>query len=99
MGLRVPSAEAARWFLNAFHEEEALEERVANQEFIPEETVLLQRVAAVNRELIRKALGQEAPWKATIDLDSTLIESHKREASMTSEAVNQILFWGLTFPG
>src|SRR5512139_824695 len=26
LGLRVPSAEAARWFLNAFHEEEALEE-------------------------------------------------------------------------
>jgi hypothetical protein len=37
----------------------------------------------LNRELIRKAVGQEAPWKATIDLDSTLIESHKREAYMT----------------
>ena len=83
LGLCVPSAEAARWFLNAFHEEEALEERVAHQGFIPEETVLLQGVAAVNRELIRKAVGQEAPWKATIDLDSTLIESHKREAYMT----------------
>jgi hypothetical protein len=82
-GLCVPSAEAARWFLNAFHEEEALEERVANKGFIPEETVLLQGVAVVNRELIRKAVGQEAPWKATIDLDSTLIESHKREAYMT----------------
>jgi hypothetical protein len=83
LGLCVPSAEAARWFLNAFHEEEALEERVANKGFIPEETVLLQGVAALNRELIRKAVGQEAPWKATIDLDSTLIESHKREAYMT----------------
>jgi hypothetical protein len=28
-------------------------------------------------------VGQEVPWKATIDLDSTLIESHKREAYMT----------------
>jgi len=83
LGLCVPSAEAARWFLNAFHEEQALEERVANKGFIPEETVLLQGVAAVNRELIRKAVGQETPWKATIDLDSTLIESHKREAYMT----------------
>jgi len=69
--------------LNAFHEEEALEERVAHQGFIPEETVLLRGVAAVNRELIRKAVGQEAPWKATIDLDSTLIETHKREAYTT----------------
>jgi len=83
LGLRVPSAEAARWFLNAFHEEEALEERVANKGFIPEETVLLQGVAAVNRDLIQKAVVQEATWKATIDLDSTLIESHKREAYMT----------------
>jgi len=83
LGLCVPSAEAARWFLNAFHEEEALEKRGAHQGFIPEETVLLQGVAAVNRGLIRKAVNQEAPWKATIDLDSTLIESHKREAYMT----------------
>jgi hypothetical protein len=83
LGLNVPSPEAARWFLNAFHEEEALEERVAHQGFIPEETALLQGVARVNRELVRKAVGQEAPWKATIDLDSTLIESHKREAYMT----------------
>jgi hypothetical protein len=37
----------------------------------------------VNQDLIRKVVGQEAPWKATIDLDSTLIESHKREAYMT----------------
>ena len=83
LGLNVPSPEAARWFLNAFHEEEALEERVASKGFIPEETVLLQGLAQVNQELIRKVVGQEAPWKATIDLDSTLIESHKREAYMT----------------
>jgi len=83
LGLRVPSPEAARWFLNAFHEEEALEERVVSKGFIPEETTLLQGLAQVNRDLIRKVVIQEAPWKATIDLDSTLIESHKREAYMT----------------
>ncbi len=83
LGLRIPSSEAARWFLNAFHEEEALEGRVAHKGFIPEETAWLQGLAAVNRDLIRKAVVQEAPWKATIDLDSTLIESHKREAYMT----------------
>jgi len=83
LGLRIPSSEAARWFLNAFHEEEALEGRVAHRGFIPEETAWLQGLAAVNRDLIGKAVVQEAPWKATIDLDSTLIESHKREAYMT----------------
>jgi hypothetical protein len=83
LGLNVPSPEAARWFLNAFHEEEALEGRVASKGFIPEETTWLQGLAQVNQDLIRKVVGQEAPWKATIDLDSTLIESHKREAYMT----------------
>jgi D-proline reductase (dithiol) PrdB len=37
LGLKVPSPEAGRFFLNAFHEEEALEGRVAHQTFIPEE--------------------------------------------------------------
>lgn len=41
LGLRIPSAEAARWFLNAFHEEESLEGRLAHKGFIPEETALL----------------------------------------------------------
>ena len=83
LGLRVPSPEAGRWFLNAFHQEEALEGRLEHKGFIPEETALLQGLGAVNEDLIRKAVRVEAPWKATIDLDSTLIESHKREAYMT----------------
>ena len=73
LGLRIPSSEAARWFLNAFHEEEALEGRVAHKGFIPEETAWLQGLAAVNRDLIRKAVVQEVPWKATIDLGSLLL--------------------------
>jgi Transposase DDE domain group 1 len=83
LGLRIPSAEAARWFLNAFHEEEGLEGRLEHKGFIPDETALLQGLAGVNRDLVGKAVRQEAPWRATIDLDSTLIESHKREAYMT----------------
>ena len=42
LGLRVPSAEAARWFLNAFHEEERLEGRRPHEAFIPEETAGLE---------------------------------------------------------
>src|SRR5512135_2573654 len=38
LGLRVCSPEAARVFLNAFHQEEGLEGRVPHQAFIPEET-------------------------------------------------------------
>ncbi|MBI5969360.1 MAG: hypothetical protein HY882_16065 [Deltaproteobacteria bacterium] len=47
LGLKVPSPEAARFFLNAFHEEEALEGRVSHQAFIPEETDLLRGLAVV----------------------------------------------------
>lgn len=78
--LRVPSPEAIRWFLNAYHEEEALRGRVPHEAFISEETELLRGLETVNRDLIGKATSQEAPWKATIDLDATVIESQKQEA-------------------
>lgn len=83
LGLKVPSPEAARFFLNAFHEEEALEGRVPHQAFIPEETELLEGLAEVNRNLMGKAARQEAPWKATMDMDALVIESDKREAQYT----------------
>lgn len=83
LGLRVPSPEAARYFLNAFHEEELLEGRLPHQAFIPEETEGLEGLAAVGRDLIQKATLKEQPWKATIDLDATIIESHKQQAYWT----------------
>jgi len=83
LGLRVPSAEAVRWFLNAFHEEQLLEGRRPHEAFIPEETGLLEGLKSVQRDLIRKASREEQPWKATIDLDATVIESQKREAYFT----------------
>ena len=52
LGLKVPSLEAARFFLNAFQQEEALEGRVAHQAVIPEETELLEGLADVNRDLM-----------------------------------------------
>ena len=83
LGLKVPSPEAARFFLNAFHEPEALPGRGPHQALIPEETDLLQGLGAVNRDLIHKATAPEQPWKATIDLDATVMESDKREAYYT----------------
>jgi hypothetical protein len=83
LGLRVPSAEAARWFLNSFHEEDFLQSRLPHQAFIPEETEWLSGLKGVERDLIRKATREEQPWKATIDLDATVIESQKREAYFT----------------
>ncbi|HSB07525.1 MAG TPA: IS1380 family transposase [Thermodesulfobacteriota bacterium] len=83
LGLRVPSPEAARFFLNAFHEEELLGDRLPHQAFIPEETMLLQGLRQVSRDLAWKAVSGDAPWKATIDLDASVIESQKREAYET----------------
>src|SRR5512136_122918 len=83
LGLRVPSAEAARWFLNAFHEETFLEGRRPHEAFIPEETEGLQGLQSVQKDLIRKATREEQPWKATIDLDATVVESQKQEAYFT----------------
>jgi len=83
LGLRVPSPEAVRYFLNAFHQQDLLEGRLPHQAFIPEETALLEGLGAVQKELIRKATREEPPWKATIDLDATVIESHKQQAYET----------------
>jgi hypothetical protein len=83
LGLRVPSAESVRWFLNVFHEDEPLQGRLPHEALIPEETGWLKGLRAVLKELIRKAVRERSPSTATIDLDATVIESHKREAYWT----------------
>jgi hypothetical protein len=83
LGLKVPSPEAARFFLNAFHEEEALQGRIPHEAFIPEETELLGGLAQVHRDLVGKATIREQPWQATLDVDALVIESDKREAFYT----------------
>lgn len=83
LGLRVPSAESVRWFLNAFHEDEPLQGRLPHEALIPEETALLKGLRAVLQELVGKAVRERKPSMATIDLDATVIESHKREAYWT----------------
>jgi hypothetical protein len=83
LGLQVPSPEAARFFLNAFHEDEPLEGRVEHEAFIPQETQALRDLLPLNWGVIQKATGKEQPWRATLDLDATVIESDKREACYT----------------
>ncbi len=83
LGLRVPSAESGRWFLNGFHEEEGVERRCPHEAWIPEETRWLKRLGAVLKDTIAKALRGKRSPRATIDLDATVIESHKREALWT----------------
>ena len=83
LGLKVPSPESARFFVNAFHEEEKLQGRISHEAFIPGETEALQRLEKVHQDLIRRATLRTAPWQATIDIDALVIESDKREAFYT----------------
>ncbi len=91
IGHEFPSPEAARKFLYAFHEEEKVAEAqqqlgLGEVAYIPGEGAALQGLAAVNRDLIA-VLGQRCPEQkiATVDQDSTIIESRKREALPTYE--------------
>ncbi len=91
IGHELPSPEAARNFLNAFHEEKKIQEaqqrRLPNQTaYIPEENSALEGLGKVNQELIgrfgERCLDQKI---ATVDQDATIIESQKREALYTYE--------------
>lgn len=91
LGHAIPSAEAARKFLYAFHDAAKIEqaqqqlalERVA---YIPGESDALQALAAVNRDVVQELGRRCAAEKiATVDLDATIIESWKREAKPTYE--------------
>jgi hypothetical protein len=90
-GYEMPSSEAARKFLYQFHDPEKLElaQRglpLGQVSYIPEESPPLQGLGQVNVEVVQE-LGRRCGDQkiATIDLDSTVIESWKREAKPTYE--------------
>jgi len=89
LGYELPSPEAARKFLYQFHDESKIEQAqrelpLGQVSYIPEESALLRGLAQVHRELVQ-AIGQRAADQkiATVDLDTTVIESWKREAQAT----------------
>ena len=91
VGHEMPTPKVARTFLYAFHDEERIE--AAQQElsvgqvsYIPTESAPLRALAQVNQDLVQ-AVGQRCADQkiATVDLDSTVIESWKREAKLTYE--------------
>lgn len=90
LGYEVPSPEAARKSLNRFHDEaliEAAREKASTAEqasLLPEENTALQGLGQVNREVIAILGARCAEQKiATVDLDSTIIESWKRQPQRT----------------
>src|SRR5215510_15068079 len=90
LGHEIPSPEAARKFLYEFHDEgkvqESREQMKLSEDLsaIPEESAALRGLAESNREFIAEFGRRCSDQKiATVDLDATIIESHKREAQMT----------------
>lgn len=89
LGHELPSPEAARKFLYQFHDEAKVEraqkELPAGQvSYIAEESAPLRALAQVNQEMVQEVGRRCADQKiATVDLDSTIIESWKREAQPT----------------
>ena len=93
VGHELPSPEAARAFLNQFHDDAKIEEAKAQLPlgkvaYIPGENEALAGLGRVNRDLIAE-LGRRSPDQkfATVDMDATIIESHKKDALMTYEGV------------
>ena len=90
LGYEPPSAEAAGKFLRQFHDEATIAKARQQQlelhraSVIPGESKPLRGLAAVNRDVVGE-VGRRCPDQkiATVDLDATVIESHKREAQPT----------------
>jgi hypothetical protein len=89
LGHSIPSCSAARKFLYEFHDEAKLEQAqkelpVGQVSYIADESAPLRALAQVNQEIVQET-GRRCPDQkiATVDLDSTIIESYKREARAT----------------
>jgi hypothetical protein len=77
----LPSPDALHDFLGAFHDEVQFAGRpAAGVAWIPDETAALGALAAVNTALVQRAVSPTPGRPATMDLDATIIESHKRDA-------------------
>jgi hypothetical protein len=91
VGHELPSPEAARQFLYAFHAEEKIAEAQQRRlpgaiAYIPEETERLAGLGRVNRDLVQ-GCGARCPQQriATVDQDATIIASRKQQALVTYE--------------
>lgn len=76
----VPSPNAMLSWLERFHSAEEEARRVAGKAFIPAPTAALQGLWRVTQALVGYVQKLRPVRTATLDMDATLIESHKRQA-------------------
>jgi len=85
LGAPFPSPDALLDFLGQFHDEALVAARPEGKKaYVPEESEGLKGLAAINRALVAHGASAEATT-ATIDADGTIIEAHKREATIAYE--------------
>ena len=78
---RVPSPSALRRFLTMFHDEDQERKRQIGKAFIPAPNTMLRRLQTINTEFVSFAHSrQPGITTATLDMDATLVESHKNES-------------------
>jgi len=85
LGAPLPSPDALLDFIRTFHDPQCFQERPPEKKaWVPPESEGLQALDAVNRELIARG-AERSVTQATIDHDGTIIEAHKREATVAYE--------------
>jgi hypothetical protein len=76
----VPSPSAVFRYLENFHAPEEEAQRVEGKAFIPAPTQALKALYRINRELLAFKQAKTPQKTATVDMDATLVETHKRSA-------------------
>ena len=76
----VPSPTAMRGYLEEFHDWEQEKVSGVHTAFIPEPTEALSGLVKVNGDLVAEVQRRSPERSATLDMDATLSETHKREA-------------------
>lgn len=85
LGYSLPSPDSVRAFVNAFHDEQLIEQAKAGRgpnaiAYIPAEGEHLRALAVINVALCHAVADQGKSKTATLDHDATIQESHKSQA-------------------
>lgn len=76
----LPSDTSVSRYLESFHDAAAEDEREPGAAYIPPPSAALEGLAKVNARMLAVMQEQRPSAVATLDIDATLLESHKREA-------------------
>ena len=77
----IPSADALSGFLVQFHADVGMKGRPKSGACIAPENKALAALGRIQQDQIRRAVCKQNPIQATLDLDATILESHKRSGT------------------